>query len=602
MFADRIRAGARSDRAAAVFLTMCSLTMLIALSLIQAAPCPAQDPPAGEPADPAVEVVAEEVVAVPPELRSPRATMRTFLEAFDPQKAPEGWNPLDRGAFCLDLSDLDEDLRKNQGRELAAQLKETLDRTALIDVALIPGSPDAEPWSMDIRGGYEVAIAPDEHGRWLFTAATVERLPSMLRAVRDVEVVEGVTERGPLTMAQWVRTQVPPSMLAAPFILEHWQWIGLALLILLGLALDQVVTRTVQAAIQRYLAERMEQIDARDLHRALRPLGLLTASLVWWPGLFWLGLPINVLAALVVAVKFIAISAFVWAAYRTVDIVASVFKIRADRSENKFDDLLVPLFRKTSKILVATLGFVFIADNLDIDITSLVAGVGIGGLALALAAQDAVKNLFGSLMVILDRPFSVGDWVVIGDVEGSVEELGFRSTRIRTFYDSTITLPNANLISASVDNLGVRTYRRWKTMLSLTYDTPADKVEAFCEGVRELIRLHPHTRKDSFQVYLNQFGPSSIDVLLYMFFQTPDWAGELSSRHRLAVDIMRLAQDLGVEFAFPTQTVYLQRGAEPSPLEGKETYGQHIAGVRSDARDLAKALVEGADTPSAPVS
>ncbi len=576
--------------------------VVVALSALVAVSFPlslkAQDTPqplTGEGSAPAESTeLAEPEVEVPPELSTARATMRTFLEAFDPEKAPEGWNPLDRGAYCLDLSFLGDDLRKNQGREAAAQLKETLDRTALIDFAEIPNEPNGEPWSLHIVEDYEVKIAPDEHGRWLFTSKTVEQLPAVLRIVRDRNVVEGVKDAGPRTFSQWIRSKMPNSMLSAPFILETWQWLGLLLLILLGLVVDQFITRSVQAAIQGYLSRRMEQIDPEELHRALRPLGLLVAGLVWWPGLFWLGLPIWLLKILVVAVKFVVTIAFVWAAYRMVDIVAAIFQVRAERSANRFDDLLVPLFRKSFKLMVGAIGFVFIADNLDVDITSLVAGLGIGGLALALAAQDVVRNVFGSLTVILDRPFSVGDWVVIGDVEGTVVELGFRSTRIQTFYDSTITLPNANLISASVDNLGVRTYRRWKTMLSLTYNTPADKVEAFCEGIRELIRLHPYTRKDSFHVYLNQFSASSIDVLVYMFFHTPDWATELRERHRLALDIMRLARDLGVEFAFPTQTVYLQRSGEAETLGATDGYGRYLTDVRADAQTRARALVEGA--------
>ena len=547
-----------------------------------------------------------EVEPVPPELISARATMTTFLEAFDPEKAPEGWNPLDRGAFCLDLQDLNKDLRRNQGRELAAQLKEVLDKTQLIDFETLSADPDAEPWRLTVveesslkddsplANDGEVVLAPDEDGRWLFTRETVDALPELLVAVRGQEVVEGVTDIGPLTFSQLLRSKMPASLLAAPLVLENWQWLGLMLLLVLGWSLDQAVTRTVKATIQGYLGRRMERIDPEELHRALRPLGLLTASLVWWPGLFWLSLPTELLTILVVAVKFVAITAFVWAAYRMVDIVSAVFQVRAERSQNKFDDLLVPLFRKSAKIFVGALGFVFIADNLDVDITSLVAGLGIGGLAVALAAQDAVRNIFGSLTVILDQPFSVGDWVVIGDVEGTVVELGFRSTKIRTFYDSMITLPNANLISASVDNYGARSYRRWKTMIGLAYNTPADKVEAFCEGLRELIRLHPYTRKDSFQVYLNQFSASSIDVLVYMFFKTPDWATELRERHRLMLDAMRLAQKLEVEFAFNTQTLYLHRPEDPPPMAPIDTYDEHVDRALLEARQEAKALVDGA--------
>lgn len=544
----------------------------------------------GEPAEPPVEV--------PDALRTPRATMTNFLEAFDVAKTESGDVDLEQAVQCLDLSGLDASLRKQVGKDMAVQLKEALDRTELIDFAAIPDSAEGEPWSLRVgerKNGEDlhVVLAPDEHGRWLFTSETLDRLPEMLSSAREREVVEGVTAVAPLTFAQWVRERMPESLLGMTFLLEGWQWVALLLLILVGLVLDRVVTSTVQLAIERYLARRMEQIDPEELREALRPTGLLTASLVWWLGILWLGLPTQVLTILAIAVKFVACTSFVWASYRLVDIVSAIFAVRANRTDNKFDDLLVPLVRKSGKLMVAALGFVFIADNLDVDITSLVAGLGIGGLALALAAQDAVRNVFGSLLVILDQPFSVGDWVKIGDVEGTVVELGFRSTRIRTFYDSLITLPNANLIDASVDNLGARSYRRWTTHLGLEYGTPAEKVEAFCEGLRELIRQHPYTRKDSFHVYLNRFSGSSIDVLLYMFFDTPDWGTELRERHRLALDIMRLAQSLGVGFAFPTQTLYLNRPGDPDPLAPIDTYGSDLAGVHEEARQKARALVEG---------
>ncbi|MEM6797020.1 MAG: mechanosensitive ion channel domain-containing protein, partial [Acidobacteriota bacterium] len=450
-----------------------------------------------------------EVEEVPPGLSSPRAAMATFLEAFDPQKAPEGWHPLDRAAFTLDLSEVDPGVRRQQGREIAAQLKEVLDRSLLIEVAELPAEAEGPPWSLDLEGVGTIEIADSGGGRWLFTAATVASTPEMVAAVRDREVVEGVTRTGPLTLAQWLRSKVPASLQGRFFLAEAWQWIGLAILILAGIAVNRLVVRLASAFITGYLRKRQEVIDADQMLSSLRPLGLLAATFLWWLGIFWLGLPTQMLQILAVAVRFVMVVSAVWAIYRMVDIAAAVLEVRAERSANKSDDLLVPLFRKTAKILVAAIGLVFIAENLNVNITSLVAGLGIGGLALALAAQDTVRNLFGSLTVILDQPFSVGDWVKIEGVEGTVVELGFRSTRIRTFYDSTITLPNASLISASVDNLGARKFRRWSTFLNVTYETPAESVEALCEGIRELVRLHPHTRKDSYHIYLNKFSESS---------------------------------------------------------------------------------------------
>ncbi len=318
-------------------------------------------------------------------------------------------------------------------------------------------------------------------------------------------------------------------------------------------------------------------------------------------GPYILGLPPTALAILLLAVKFFAIAAIVWSAYRAVDVGAAILESYAAGTATKYDDLLIPLLRSSAKVFIAAFGVIFLADNLNINITGLLAGLGLGGLAFALAAQDTVKNFFGSITVLVDRPFQVGDWVVIGDIEGTVEEVGFRSTRIRTFYNSLVTLPNANLISADVDNYGARRYRRWKANLGVAYDTPPEKIDVLCEGIRELVRRHPYTRKDYFHVYLNQFGASSLDILLYIFWETPDWSTELRERHRLAVDILRLAQHLGVEFAFPTQTLYLKRGGETTAEPAEDSFAKAVAAgqdrVRQDVRHMVDAALGGRSLP-----
>jgi len=241
----------------------------------------------------------------------------------------------------------------------------------------------------------------------------------------------------------------------------------------------------------------------------------------------------------------------------------------------KTDDLLVPLLSKTLKIILFIVALISIAEILNLPLASLLAGLGIGGIAIA--AKDTIANIFGSLTVVTDRPFAIGDWVRIDGVEGTVERLGFRSTRIRTFYNSLVSVPNSILLTASVDNLGERRYRRFKTMIAITYDTPSEKIEAFTTGIRTLIELHPETRKDYYMVHLNSFASSSLDILLYVFFASASWEAELASRERLMLDIIRLAQKLGVEFAFPTQTIHLQKEHDPATsLASVASVNKHV--------------------------
>jgi MscS family membrane protein len=242
------------------------------------------------------------------------------------------------------------------------------------------------------------------------------------------------------------------------------------------------------------------------------------------------------------------------------------------------------------KLFVLTMGLIYAADALNIPIAPLLASLTVAGVGFSFAAKDTVENFFGSVAVILDRPFDIGDWVVIGETEGIIEQVGFRSTRIRTFYNSQVTVPNSNLVRASVDNYGRRRYRRWRTTLCLQYDTTPDQLISFTEGVRELIRLHPYTRKDYYQVWCNEFGESSLDVMLYMFFEVPDWNTELRERERLFLDIVRLANRLQVQFAFPTRTLHVFPGEAAAPAAAAPGSGSETAATRSGAL-LANELV-----------
>lgn len=507
----------------------------------------------------AATATAQEEV-VPAELGSARATMRTFLTAMhDASVSPDR---LDDAVDCLDLSDF-AGLGAPERRELAVDLKEIIDRTRFVEYEELPDEPDAPPYVFLRERGGEVVLAGGSDRAWRFTGRTVASIPALLRTAQTRERVEGAAEGPAYTSpSTWVRQHVPASFRRVGFLLEHWQWLGLLAIALFGVFVDRIaVWFTVHFA--KPLAKRLVPLAEEGLlERSARPLGVLAMAVFWRFAVPWLGLPPQALSILLVAITFLLAASGVWAAYRLIDVLAEYFAERASETATKYDDLLIPLIRKSLKIFLVAFGLVFIADNLDVDITSLVAGLGLGGLAFALAAQDVARNLFGSITVLLDRPFHVGDWVVIGDTEGTVEEVGFRSTRVRTFYDSLITVPNANLLNSPVDNLGARRYRRWKTTLSLTYDTPPDKMEAFCEGVREIVRQHPHTRKNYFHVYANEFGAASLNVLLYVFFETPDWSAELRERHRLFLDILRMAERIGVEFAFPTQTLHLLRPGE----------------------------------------
>jgi len=508
-----------------------------------------QQPESPKSPEPAQAEVPQPVTSegVPSEFRSAQATMRTFRNAMKEGR-------VDEAARCLDLSDYAQVTRKGKGAELAALLHKAIRPEKTIVLPLISDNPDDRPYILRLRRHRASAViarqgeGSDRVGQWLFTRDTV-------RWVHDLQGAR-------------LRSNIPDSLKGKWFLLEHWQWLGLGLLLAVGLLARWITISVLWGVTALWLRHKGVAVDKAVQIGMAKPVGILVGAAAVWEGLSWLWLRQDVDAVLLLAVKVIVCWAAVWTLYRAVDLLGDYFASLAGRTTTKMDDLLVPFARKTAKTLVTVFGVVFVLKQFfeDEDLTKIWAGLGLGGLAFALAAQDTLKNLFGSLTVVADRPFKVGDWVLIGDVEGTVESVGFRSTRLRTFYNSQITVPNASLMSATVDNLGARHYRRFKTMLSVTYSTPPEKLETFCEGIRELILSHVYTRKDYFHVYVNAFGPSSIDILLYCFFQTPDWGAELAQREKLILDILHLARRHGVDFAFPTQTVHVEPGGSPAKV------------------------------------
>ncbi|MFP6682937.1 MAG: mechanosensitive ion channel family protein, partial [Gammaproteobacteria bacterium] len=525
----------------------------------------AQTPP--DPAPPEIKPSP-----IPETLKSPRAAMETFLSAM--QEIRDGDDDqIEKAIATLDLSEVNALVRAEKGRDLAWILQEVIDRTRIPNTKRFSTRATGKPFVFHTYEKGKVEIVFTEHVGWRFSVATVAALPTLLDELSETEKVDGAdpSETTRLPMHLRLRGMIPTKWKEQGLILEHWQWIGILSIVLAGIILDKLVAVLLSLFVKFWRTHYAKGAFRNISDSILRPFGLMAMAFAWWAGLNLLGLAANVLVILLVSVKFLAALSTVWGAFRLVDLLAAFLQDAAAKTSSRLDDVLVPLFTKTMKVFVTVTGAVFIADNLDIDVTSLLAGLGLGGLAFALAAKDVAGNLFGSVTVLLDQTFHVGDWVIIGDVEGSVEHIGFRSTRIRTFYDSQVSVPNSNLITANVDNMGKRSYRRLSCKLSIAYDTPPERIDAFCEGIRELARLHPYTRKDYYHVYLNEFSASALEVLVYVFWQTPDWGTELRERHRFLVDCLRIAKRLGVEFAYPTQTLYMKQsdsGVLP-PEEGE---------------------------------
>ncbi|MEK6773480.1 MAG: mechanosensitive ion channel domain-containing protein [Bdellovibrionota bacterium] len=254
--------------------------------------------------------------------------------------------------------------------------------------------------------------------------------------------------------------------------------------------------------------------------------------------------------------------------YISIDAFGLLMKSWASKTETNLDDQLAPFATKTLKILAIVLGTLITLQNFGFNVISLLAGLGLGGLALALAAQDTAANLFGSVTILADNPFKIGDHIKIGDSEGIVEEIGFRSTRIRTFYNSSVTIPNSTVAKEKIDNMGDRPHRRIRQVLGIHYDTPVEKILQFCEGIRYLILQEKKTQPESVVVRFINYNTSTLDILVNFHLAVADINEELKTQENIFCDILKLAKKMGVEFAYPTQTVYLQKNSAPTNLAG----------------------------------
>ncbi len=245
----------------------------------------------------------------------------------------------------------------------------------------------------------------------------------------------------------------------------------------------------------------------------------------------------------------LVISIVLWA-FRLVSLVYDVVRfLDKDDDLDGTEKTLISALESVLRFIIIFVGAIFIADALGFELTSLLAGLGISGLAFALAAKDSISNFFGAITVLLDRPFKVGDWVVIGTSEGEVIEINLRTTLVRTSLDTIITIPNANLVNIPVENWGKRRWRRWQSMVHLDINSDPDKVESFCQRSLDLIHNHDSTTKeDASWCSINTISAQSIDIELNLYWNVDSSIAERKAREALILDLMELAKELGLSF------------------------------------------------------
>lgn len=248
-----------------------------------------------------------------------------------------------------------------------------------------------------------------------------------------------------------------------------------------------------------------------------------------------------------------------WLLMRTIDAVAEQMSLVADGTESRMDDQLVPILRKIAKFILVAIGIIFYMQSNGYPVSGILAGMGIGGLALALAAQDSISGIFASVVIFLDKPFMVGDFVEVNGVNGTVEEIGIRSTRIRTVEKTLVTLPNKEIMDSNINNYSKRPMRRTATTIGVTYDTTPEKMKELLEQLRSMLKDYEEVDNDNVYVHFTGFGDSSLDIDLKYFIMTIDYGKWLDTKEDINLKIMHIVYDLGLDFAFPSTTVYLTK-------------------------------------------
>lgn len=388
------------------------------------------------------------------------------------------------------------------------------------------------------------------------------------------EIYEMVRNDPPL-QGDLIAQTVPPWMHRVVGGLSYFRWTILLFGVLFGLVVYWLIQKILFLAMRAYMHVVYQEVTLQS-RTVWKQIALIVMAFIWFRTLSYVVANPRVYdAAFFVYTVFITIM-LILIAVKIVDLLAEALRVRI-LMRNRFstenvENLIVPFFSRTMKVLVVCIAIATLAQVFHWPLAAVLSGMGIGGIAIAFAAKETVANLFGSITVMIDRPFEIGDWIETGGIAGTVQSVGMRSTRIETSDFSIVTIPNNNLVTAVIQNLGRRRNRRFKTLLNLEYDTDIDRIDAFCEGIKELILKNAFTQKEGFTVCLYALSASSIDVLMNVVLVCPATETENRERAKLLRNILKLAERMDVRFAYPTQTLFLNRdGSEPArPLPGAD--------------------------------
>ena len=492
------------------------------------------------------------------DLRNPNATLYTHLYFLQ----PDSYN-VDNASMTI------KGLPKKEANKIAKKIKDVLDGKGLkVDFEIVPTDPNYldtitvssqsiekplnrfAPFPLRLPEIYVEKIG----NKWYFSEETIEKIDGIYNETFPWELT-------------WVENKFPDLFEKTLFGVLIWKPIGVILLLILCIIVYFILNPLIffiLKNIQKLFLRRVNLKSFDILHELARPIVFIIIVRFIrkiLPSFQLLELNTFLITGLRIAETIFWIFVFI----KLMKVILSLYADLTKKSQSKLDRQLAPILNKLILGIVVFIGFLHILTIFGVNPTTVLAGASIGGIAIAFAAQDSVKNLLGTIVTFLDKPFHLDDWVEISGAEGNVENVGFRSTKIRGADTTLYQIPNSLVSEAVINNKGLRTYRRYSTELGIRYDTPPELIEAFVNGIREIIIEHPDTRSESYNVEFTGFGDSALLILVNVFFKHLDWGSEQSAKHRLHMAIVRLAAALGVDFAFPSTTLMIEQ------LPGKES-------------------------------
>lgn len=347
---------------------------------------------------------------------------------------------------------------------------------------------------------------------------------------------------------------------------EVWRWLLFGVVLLVSLILGRLIRYSMTRISERISDEQRRWLAVllKGLSRSVILLCVaVVAFLIVRCGL--LKLPDILVSAVTTATRVLLAAAIGYVVYCLVDVIDYYLNRFAGRTQSKVDDMLVPLVGKSVRVTVLVLVVLQVAQELSTKpVTSIIAGLGVGGLAIALAGQDTIKNFFGSLVIIGDRPFEIGDRIVVDGQDGPVESVGFRSTKLRTLTGHLVTVPNAEMVNKTIQNIGKRPYIKHVANITITYDTPPDKVDEAISIIEAILHNHEGMSEElPPRVFFSAFNDWSLNIMVLFWYHPPDYWQYMAYVTRFNRELLHRFNAAGIEFAFPTQTIQLER-AEPT--------------------------------------